>query len=77
MEMDASLLLAYFSPYLLVHSQSLLPDLDLPGPVAGGCSRRQNGMLGNAQAGLAVGAESVQHVSVVVIVEVGGASGAS
>ncbi|KAF3844959.1 hypothetical protein F7725_008122 [Dissostichus mawsoni] len=39
-------------------TKAQLYDLDLSGPVAGGCSRRQNGMLGNAQAGLAVGAEN-------------------
>lgn len=54
-----------------------MPDLDLAGPVAGGCGGRQNGMLGNTQAGLAVGGQDVQRPGVVVIVEVSGAGAAS
>lgn len=54
-----------------------MPDLDLSGPVAGGCSGREDGMLGHTQAGLSVGVEGVQQMSIVVIIEVSGARGAS
>lgn len=54
-----------------------MPHPDLAGPVAGGCGGRQDGMLGHAQARLGVRAEAVQRASVAVIVEVGGAGGAS
>lgn len=46
-------------PYSPVPSHGLVPDLDLAGPVAGGRSRGEDGMLRNTQAGLAVGAQSV------------------
>lgn len=55
----------------------LVPHLDLAGPVAGGCGCREDGMLGDAQAGLGVRAEVVQRPSGLVIVEVGRAGGAS
>lgn len=66
-------------PFLvhIVHSEALVPDLDLTSPVAGGRSGRQDGMLRNTQARLAVGVKSVQHTNAVVIVEVSGAGGAS
>lgn len=62
---------------LCVHSQSLVPDLDLTTPVAGGCSCREDGMLRHTQAGLSVSVEGVQQTSIVVIMEVSRASGAS
>lgn len=54
-----------------------MPDLDLSGPVAGGCSGGEDGMLGHTQAGLSVGVEGVQQMSIVVIIEVSRAGGAS
>lgn len=54
-----------------------MPDLDLARPVTGGCSGGQDGMLGHTQAGLGVRLQAVQRASRVVIVEVGGAGGAS
>lgn len=54
-----------------------MPDLDLSGPVAGGCSGWEDGMLGHTQAGLSVGVEGMQQMSIVVIIEVSRASGAS
>jgi len=53
-----------------------VPDLDLPGPVAGGGGGRQDVMLSDAQAGLAVGEQRVQNTSAAVVVEVSRAGGA-
>lgn len=53
-----------------------MPDLDLPGPVAGGGGGRQDVMLSDAQAGLAVGEQRVQNTSAAVVVEVSRAGGA-
>lgn len=63
--------------HILVHSEFSVPDLDLASPVAGGRSRRKDGMLRHTKAGLAVGGQDVQCASIVVIVEVGRACGAS
>lgn len=74
----ASLLLyIYYNFYLLVHSLSLVPHLNLTSPVAGGRSCREDRMLGHTQAGVVVRVEGVQRTSVVVIIEVSGAGGAS
>lgn len=54
-----------------------MPDLDLSSPVTGGYSGGEDGMLGYAQAGLSVGVEGVQQMSIVVIIEMSGATGAS
>lgn len=54
-----------------------MPDFDLSGPVAGGCSGGEDGMLGDTQTSLSVGVEGVQQMSIVVIIEVSGAGGAS
>lgn len=54
-----------------------MPDLDLTSPVAGGRGCREDGMLRHTQAGLSVGVEVVQQTSIVVIVEVSRAGGAS
>lgn len=67
----------HLKAFLLFHSQPSVPDLDLPRPVAGSCSRRQDGVLGHTQAGLAVSLEGVQRPSVVVVEEVSAAGGAT
>lgn len=54
-----------------------MPDLDLSSPVAGGCSGGEDGMLGHAQAGLSVGMEGLQQMSIVVIIEMSWTAGAS
>lgn len=54
-----------------------MPDLDLSSPVAGGCSGGEDGMLGHTQTGLSVGVEGLQQMSIVVIIEVSRAAGAS
>ncbi|TNN36301.1 hypothetical protein EYF80_053539 [Liparis tanakae] len=55
---------------------SRLPDLDLPGPVAGGGGGRQEVVLSDAQAGPAVGEQRVKKTSGVEVVEVSRAGGA-
>lgn len=57
-------------------SPQSVPGFNLTSPVTGGHGRGEDGMLRHTQAGLAVSAESVQHTSVVVVVEVSGAGGA-